>query len=139
MKKSFTLIELLLVTSILLGLSVVFVVNFQPDPLEIYRESKESLKLFVTYHVHRSKLDQKQHTIVFDTEKRLITTLIDCPIDMSLITNGLIIVDIPYPIEFFIDGQLTAGEIQITSLDGNISNILDINPIGVVRYRQSDN
>lgn len=135
MKKAFTLIELLLVTTILVGLSAVFVVNLQPHPLEMYRESKESLKLFVSYHVHRSKLDQKQHTIVFDVEKGLITSLVDCPVDMSLITNGLVIVDLSDPITFFIDGQLSGGEIQITSLDGNISNILDINPIGIVRYR----
>jgi competence protein ComGC len=135
LKKAFTLIELLLVTIILVGLTAVFVINLQPHPLEAYRESKESLKLFVSYHVHRSKLDQKQHTIVFDPEKGLVTSLIDCPIDISLITNGLVIVDFAEPITFFIDGQLSGGEIKITSLDGNIINILDINPIGIVRYR----
>jgi prepilin-type N-terminal cleavage/methylation domain-containing protein len=138
-RRAFTLIELLLVVSMLLMLTsaAIMSINMMP-PGNKFVEAKEQLRSFVLYNKYKSMYDQKPHTIQIDSEQHIFTDLLTAAPNLEYVTNDLVILSSNRSnIVFFNDGCSDVVEIMIRNIDGTITNILFINEIGMVQYRES--
>lgn len=138
-RRAFTLIELLLVVSMLLMLTsaAIMSINMMP-PGPKFVEAKEQLRSFVLYHKYKSMYDQKPYAIQIDSEQHIFTDLLTAAPNLEYVTNDLVILSSNRSnIVFFNDGCSDVVEIMIRNIEGTITNILFINEIGMVQYRES--
>jgi prepilin-type N-terminal cleavage/methylation domain-containing protein len=137
-RRAFTLIELLLVISILVMLTSAAIMSIDVIPRNKFVEAKEQLKSFVLYHKYKSMYDQKPYTIQIDSEQHIFTDLLTAAPNLEYVTNDLVILGSDRTnIVFFNDGCSDGVEIMIKNIEGTITNSLFINEIGMVQYRES--
>ena len=137
--KAFTLIELVLAITILLGIIGVVVINY--DSLvgnTRYFEARENLKTFLINLKHQSAFQQKEFELTFDENYNMYSTFDDFYL-LDAITNDLKILESSSTkIVFFLDGSVQESYIVTSNLEGTITNKFIINVIGNVEYKQNE-
>ena len=138
--KAFTLIELVLAITILLGIIGAVVINY--DSLvgnTRYFEARENLKTFLINLKHQSAFQQKEFELTFDENYNMYSTFDDFYL-LDAITNDLKILESSSTkIVFFLDGSVQESYIVTSNLDGTITNKFIINVIGGVNYEGTTN
>jgi type II secretory pathway pseudopilin PulG len=137
--KAFTLIELVLAITILLGIIGAIVINY--DSLvgnTRYFEARENLKTFLINLKHQSAFQQKEFELTFDENYNMYSTFDDFYL-LDAITNDLKILESSSTkIVFFLDGSVQESYIVTSNLEGTITNKFIINVIGNVEYKQNE-
>jgi type II secretory pathway pseudopilin PulG len=137
--KAFTLIELVLAITILLGIIGAIVINY--DSLvgnNRYFEARENLKTFLINLKHQSAFQQKEFELTFDENYNMYSTFDDFYL-LDAITNDLKILESSSTkIVFFLDGSVQESYIVTSNLEGTITNKFIINVIGNVEYKQNE-
>jgi len=138
--KAFTLIELVLAITILLGIIGAIVINY--DSLvgnTRYFEARENLKTFLINLKHQSAFQQKEFELTFDENYNMYSTFDDFYL-LDAVTNDLKILESSSTkIVFFLDGSVQESYIVTSNLEGTITNKFIINVIGGVNYEGTTN
>ena len=138
--KAFTLIELVLAITILLGIIGAVVINY--DSMvgnSRYFEARENLKTYLINLKHQSAFQQKQFELTFDPDYNMYSSFEDFYL-LDAVTNDLKILDTSATkIVFFLDGSVQESYIVTSNLEGTITNTFIINVIGSVNYDGNDN
>ena len=138
--KAFTLIELVLAITILLGIIGAVVINY--DSLvgnTRYFEARENLKTFLINLKHQSAFQQKEFELTFDENYNIYSTFDDFYL-LDAVTNDLKILESSSTkIVFFLDGSVQESYIVTSNLEGTITNKFIINVIGGVNYEGTTN
>jgi len=138
--KAFTLIELVLAITILLGIIGVVVINY--DSMvgnSKYFEARENLKTYLINLKHQSAFQQKQFELTFDPDYNMYSSFEDFYL-LEAVTNDLKILDTSATkIVFFLDGSVQESYIVTSNLEGTITNTFIINVIGSVNYEGNTN
>jgi type II secretory pathway pseudopilin PulG len=133
--KAFTLIELVLAITILLGIIGAIVINY--DSLvgnTRYYESRENLKTFLINLKHQAAFQQKEFELTFDPDYNMYSSFDDFYL-LDAVTNDLKILETSATkIVFFLDGSVQESYIVTSNLEGTITNKFIINVIGEVKY-----
>ena len=134
-RKAFTLIELVLAITILLGIIGAIVINY--DSMvgnSKYFEARENLKTYLINLKHQSAFRQKQFELTFDPDYNMYSSFEDFYL-LESITNDLKIIESSSTkIVFFLDGTVQESYIVTSNLEGTITNTFIINVIGSVNY-----
>jgi type II secretory pathway pseudopilin PulG len=134
-RKAFTLIELVLAITILLGIISVIVINY--DSLvgkSRYYEARENLKTYLINLKYQSAFQQKEFELTFDPDYNMYSSFEDFYL-LDAVTNDLKILETSATkIVFFLDGSVQESYIVTSDLDGTITNKFIINVIGQVKY-----
>ena len=137
--KAFTLIELVLAITILLGIIGAIVINY--DSLvgnTKYYESRENLKTFLINLKYQAAFQQKDFELTFDENYNMYSTFDDFYL-LDAVTNDLKILEASSTkIVFFLDGSVQESYIVTSNLEGTITNKFIINVIGNVEYKEND-
>ena len=137
--KAFTLIELVLAITILLGIIGAIVINY--DSLvgnNRYYESRENLKTFLINLKYQAAFQQKDFELTFDENYNMYSTFDDFYL-LDAVTNDLKILEAgSTKIVFFLDGSVQESYIVTSNLEGTITNRFIINVIGKVDYKEND-
>lgn len=137
--KAFTLIELVLAITILLGIIGAIVINY--DSLvgnNRYYEARENLKTYLINLKYQSAFQQKEFELTFDENYNMYSTFDDFYL-LDAVTNDLKILEASSTkIVFFLDGSVQESYIVTSNLDGTITNKFIINVIGNVEYKQNE-
>jgi prepilin-type N-terminal cleavage/methylation domain-containing protein len=138
--KAFTLIELVLAITILLGIIGAVVINY--DSMvgnSRYFEARENLKTYLINLKHQSAFQQKQFELTFDPDYNMYSSFEDFYL-LDAVTNDLKILDTSATkIVFFLDGTVQESYIVTSNLEGTITNTFIINVIGSVNYEGNTN
>jgi len=138
--KAFTLIELVLAITILLGIIGAVVINY--DSMvgnSRYFEARENLKTYLINLKHQSAFQQKQFELTFDPDYNMYSSFEDFYL-LEAVTNDLKILDTSATkIVFFLDGSVQESYIVTSNLEGTITNTFIINVIGSVNYEGNTN
>jgi len=138
--KAFTLIELVLAITILLGIIGAVVINY--DIMvgnSRYFEARENLKTYLINLKHQSAFQQKQFELTFDPDYNMYSSFEDFYL-LEAVTNDLKILDTSATkIVFFLDGSVQESYIVTSNLEGTITNTFIINVIGSVNYEGNTN
>ena len=138
--KAFTLIELVLAITILLGIIGAVVINY--DSMvgnSRYFEARENLKTYLINLKHQSAFQQKQFELTFDPDYNMYSSFEDFYL-LEAVTNDLKILDTSATkIVFFLDGSVQESYIVTSNLEGTITNKFIINVIGSVNYEGNTN
>jgi prepilin-type N-terminal cleavage/methylation domain-containing protein len=133
--KAFTLIELVLAITILLGIIGAVVINY--DSMvgnSRYFEARENLKTYLINLKHQSAFQQKQFELTFDPDYNMYSSFEDFYL-LDAVTNDLKILETSATkIVFFLDGSVQESYIVTSDLEGTITNTFIINVIGSVNY-----
>ena len=139
-RKAFTLIELVLAITILLGIIGALVINY--DSMvgnSRYFEARENLKTYLINLKHQSAFRQKEFELTFDPDYNMYSSFEDFYL-LESITNDLKIIESSSTkIVFFLDGTVQESYIITSNLDGTITNKFIINIIGSVNYEGNTN
>ena len=139
-RKAFTLIELVLAITILLGIIGAIVINY--DSLvgnSKYFEARENLKTYLINLKYQSAFQQKEFELTFDPDYNMYSSFEDFYL-LESITNDLKIIESSSTkIVFFLDGTVQESYIITSNLDGTITNKFIINIIGSVNYEGNTN
>ncbi len=139
-RKAFTLIELVLAITILLGIIGAIVINY--DSMvgnSRYFEARENLKTYLINLKHQSAFQQKQFELTFDPDYNMYSSFEDFYL-LEAVTNDLKILDTSATkIVFFLDGSVQESYIVTSNLEGTITNTFIINVIGSVNYEGNTN
>jgi prepilin-type N-terminal cleavage/methylation domain-containing protein len=131
--KGFTLIEIVLATTILLSIIAAIVINFNSFDGNRYQEARENLKTFLINKRHQASYHQKDIELSFDEEYTINS--LENPDELAAITNDLKIIESSATkIVFFLDGTIEESYIITSSNDGKITNTFRINVIGKIDY-----
>lgn len=137
--KAFTLIELVLAITILLGIIGAVVINY--DSLvgnTRYYEARENLKTYLINLKYQSAFQQKEFELTFDENYNMYSTFDDFYL-LDAVTNDLKILEASSTkIVFFLDGSVQESYIVTSNLEGTITNKFIINVIGNVEYKQNE-
>ena len=138
--KAFTLIELVLAITILLGIIGAVVINY--DSLvgnTRYFEARENLKTYLINLKYQSAFQQKEFELTFDENYNMYSTFDDFYL-LDAVTNDLKILEASSTkIVFFLDGSVQESYIVTSNLEGTITNKFIINVIGGVNYEGTTN
>ena len=138
--KAFTLIELVLAITILLGIIGAVVINY--DSLvgnTRYYEARENLKTYLINLKYQSAFQQKEFELTFDENYNMYSTFDDFYL-LDAVTNDLKILESSSTkIVFFLDGTVQESYIVTSNLEGTITNTFIINVIGSVNYEGNTN
>ncbi len=138
--KAFTLIELVLAITILIGIIGAVVINY--DSMvgnSRYFEARENLKTYLINLKHQSAFQQKQFELTFDPDYNMYSSFEDFYL-LEAVTNDLKILDTSATkIVFFLDGSVQESYIVTSNLEGTITNTFIINVIGSVNYEGNTN
>ena len=138
--KAFTLIELVLAITILLGIIGAVVINY--DSMvgnSKYFEARENLKTYLINLKHQSAFQQKEFELTFDPDYNMYSSFEDFYL-LEAVTNDLKILDTSaIKIVFFLDGSVQESYIVTSNLEGTITNTFIINVIGSVNYEGNTN
>jgi prepilin-type N-terminal cleavage/methylation domain-containing protein len=133
--KAFTLIELVLAITILLGIIGAVVINY--DSLvgnSRYFEARENLKTYLINLKYQSAFRQKEFELTFDPDYNMYSSFEDFYL-LDAVTNDLKILETSATkIVFFLDGSVQESYIVTSNLEGTITNKFIINVIGQVKY-----
>jgi len=133
--KAFTLIELVLDITILLGIIGAIVINY--DSLvgnTRYYEARENLKTYLINLKYQSTFQQKEFELTFDPDYNMYSSFEDFYL-LDAVTNDLKILETSATkIVFFLDGSVQESYIVTSNLEGTITNKFIINVIGQVKY-----
>jgi len=133
--KAFTLIELVLAITILLGIIGTIVINY--DSLvgnTRYYEARENLKTLLINLKHQASFQQREFELTFDENYNMYSSFDDVYL-MDAVTNDLKILESSSTkIVFFLDGSVQESYIVTSNLEGTITNKFIINVIGEVKY-----
>ena len=133
--KAFTLIELVLAITILLGIIGAIVINY--DSLvgnTRYFEARENLKTYLINLKYQSAFQQKEFELTFDPDYNMYSSFEDFYL-LDAVTNDLKILETSSTkIVFFLDGSVQESYIVTSNLEGTITNKFIINVIGDVKY-----
>jgi type II secretory pathway pseudopilin PulG len=133
--KAFTLIELVLAITILLGIIGAIVINY--DSLvgnTRYHEARENLKTYLINLKYQSAFQQKEFELTFDPDYNMYSSFDDFYL-LDAVTNDLKILETSATkIVFFLDGSVQESYIVTSNLEGTITNKFIINVIGGVKY-----
>jgi type II secretory pathway pseudopilin PulG len=133
--KAFTLIELVLAITILLGIIGAIVINY--DSLvgnTRYFEARENLKTYLINLKYQSAFRQKEFELTFDPDYNMYSSFEDFYL-LDAVTNDLKILETSATkIVFFLDGSVQESYIVTSDLEGTITNKFIINVIGEVKY-----
>jgi len=133
--KAFTLIELVLAITILLGIIGAVVINY--DSLvgnTRYFEARENLKTYLINLKYQSAFRQKEFELTFDPDYNMYSSFEDFYL-LDAVTNDLKILETSATkIVFFLDGSVQESYIVTSDLEGTITNKFIINVIGEVKY-----
>ena len=133
--KAFTLIELVLAITILLGIIGAIVINY--DSLvgnTRYFEARENLKTYLINLKYQSAFRQKEFELTFDPDYNMYSSFDDFYL-LDAVTNDLKILETSATkIVFFLDGSVQESYIVTSNLEGTITNKFIINVIGDVKY-----
>jgi len=133
--KAFTLIELVLAITILLGIIGAIVINY--DSLvgnTRYYEARENLKTYLINLKYQSAFQQKEFELTFDPDYNMYSSFEDFYL-LDVVTNDLKILETSATkIVFFLDGSVQESYIVTSNLEGTITNKFIINVIGDVKY-----
>ena len=133
--KAFTLIELVLAITILLGIIGAIVINY--DSLvgnTKYYEARENLKTLLINLKHQAAFQQKEFELTFDPDYNMYSSFDDFYL-LDAVTNDLKILETSATkIVFFLDGSVQESYIVTSNLEGTITNKFIINVIGDVKY-----
>ena len=139
-RKAFTLIELVLAITILLGIIGAIVINY--DSMvgnSRYFEARENLKTYLINLKYQSAFRQKEFELTFDPDYNMYSSFEDFYL-LESITNDLKIIESSSTkIVFFLDGTVQESYIVTSNLDGTITNTFIINVIGSVNYEGNTN
>ena len=139
-RKAFTLIELVLAITILLGIIGAIVINY--DSLvgnSRYFEARENLKTYLINLKYQSAFRQKEFELTFDPDYNMYSSFEDFYL-LESITNDLKIIESSSTkIVFFLDGTVQESYIVTSNLEGTITNTFIINVIGSVNYAGNTN
>jgi prepilin-type N-terminal cleavage/methylation domain-containing protein len=138
--KAFTLIELVLAITILLGIIGAVVINY--DSMvgnSRYFEARENLKTYLINLKHQSAFQQKQFELTFDPDYNMYSSFENFYL-LDAVTNDLKILETSATkIVFFLDGTVQESYIVTSNLEGTITNTFIINIIGSVNYEGNTN
>jgi type II secretory pathway pseudopilin PulG len=138
--KAFTLIELVLAITILLGIIGAIVINY--DSLvgnTRYYEARENLKTYLINLKYQSAFRQKEFELTFDPDYNMYSSFDDFYL-LDAVTNDLKILETSSTkIVFFLDGSVQESYIVTSNLEGTITNTFIINVIGGVNYEGNTN
>jgi type II secretory pathway pseudopilin PulG len=138
--KAFTLIELVLAITILLGIIGAIVINY--DSLvgnTKYYEARENLKTLLINLKHQAAFQQKEFELTFDPDYNMYSSFDDFYL-LDAVTNDLKILETSATkIVFFLDGSVQESYIVTSDLEGTITNKFIINVIGGVNYEGNTN
>jgi prepilin-type N-terminal cleavage/methylation domain-containing protein len=138
--KAFTLIELVLAITILLGIIGAVVINY--DSMvgnSRYFEARENLKTYLINLKHQSAFQQKQFELTFDPDYNMYSSFEDFYL-LEAVTNDLKILETSATkIVFFLDGSVQESYIVTSNLEGTITNTFIINVIGSINYEVNTN
>ena len=138
--KAFTLIELVLAITILLGIIGAIVINY--DSLvgnSKYFEARENLKTYLINLKYQSAFRQKEFELTFYPDYNMYSSFEDFYL-LESITNDLKIIESSSTkIVFFLDGTVQESYIVTSNLEGTITNTFIINVIGSVNYEGNTN
>jgi type II secretory pathway pseudopilin PulG len=138
--KAFTLIELVLAITILLGIIGAIVINY--DSLvgnTKYYEARENLKTLLINLKHQAAFQQKEFELTFDPDYNMYSSFDDFYL-LDAVTNDLKILETSATkIVFFLDGSVQESYIVTSNLEGTITNKFIINVIGGVNYEGNTN
>jgi type II secretory pathway pseudopilin PulG len=133
--KAFTLIELVLAITILLGIIGAIVINY--DSLvgnTRYYEARENLKTYLINLKYQSAFQQKEFELTFDPDYNMYSSFEDFYL-LDAVTNDLKILETSATkIVFFLDGSVQESYIVTSNLEGTITNKFIINVIGDIKY-----
>jgi type II secretory pathway pseudopilin PulG len=133
--KAFTLIELVLAITILIGIIGAIVINY--DSLvgnTRYFEARENLKTYLINLKYQSAFRQKEFELTFDPDYNMYSSFDDFYL-LDAVTNDLKILETSATkIVFFLDGSVQESYIVTSNLEGTITNKFIINVIGDVKY-----
>jgi prepilin-type N-terminal cleavage/methylation domain-containing protein len=133
--KAFTLIELVLAITILLGIIGAVVINY--DSMvgnSRYFEARENLKTYLINLKYQSAFRQKEFELTFDPDYNMYSSFDDFYL-LDAVTNDLKILETSATkIVFFLDGSVQESYIVTSNLEGTITNKFIINVIGGVKY-----
>jgi prepilin-type N-terminal cleavage/methylation domain-containing protein len=133
--KAFTLIELVLAITILLGIIGAVVINY--DSMvgnSRYFEARENLKTYLINLKYQSAFRQKEFELTFDPDYNMYSSFEDFYL-LDAVTNDLKILETSATkIVFFLDGSVQESYIVTSNLEGTITNKFIINVIGGVKY-----
>jgi len=133
--KAFTLIELVLAITILIGIIGAIVINY--DSLvgnTRYFEARENLKTYLINLKYQSAFQQKEFELTFDPDYNMYSSFEDFYL-LDAVTNDLKILETSATkIVFFLDGSVQESYIVTSNLEGTITNKFIINVIGEVKY-----
>jgi len=133
--KAFTLIELVLAITILLGIIGAIVINY--DSLvgnTRYFEARENLKTYLINLKYQSAFRQKEFELTFDPDYNMYSSFEDFYL-LDAVTNDLKILETSATkIVFFLDGSVQESYIVTSNLEGTITNKFIINVIGDIKY-----
>ncbi len=133
--KAFTLIELVLAITILLGIIGAIVINY--DSMvgnSRYFEARENLKTYLINLKYQSAFRQKEFELTFDPDYNMYSSFEDFYL-LDAVTNDLKILETSATkIVFFLDGSVQESYIVTSNLEGTITNKFIINVIGQVKY-----
>ena len=139
-RKAFTLIELVLAITILLGIIGAIVINY--DSMvgnSRYFEARENLKTYLINLKHQSAFQQREFELTFDPDYNMYSSFEDFYL-LESITNDLKIIESSSTkIVFFLDGTVQESYIVTSNLEGTITNTFIINVIGSVNYAGNTN
>ena len=139
-RKAFTLIELVLAITILLGIIGAVVINY--DSMvgnSRYFEARENLKTYLINLKHQSAFQQKEFELTFDPDYNMYSSFENFYL-LDAVTNDLKILDTSATkIVFFLDGSVQESYIVTSNLEGTITNTFIINVIGSVNYEGNTN
>ena len=134
-RKAFTLIELVLAITILLGIIGAIVINY--DSLvgnTRYFEARENLKTYLINLKYQSAFQQKEFELTFDPDYNMYSSFEDFYL-LDAVTNDLKILETSATkIVFFLDGSVQESYIVTSNLEGTITNKFIINVIGDIKY-----
>ena len=132
--KSFSLLELLLVISLLFTFLIAVSISFySTNKNREYQESLEMFKTLLLKQKYNTMFYQKESVISFDDNFNIIN---DESEELSFITNNLKIIDSTETnITFFIDGSIESGNITVTDNENTVTNTFHIGEIGNISYR----
>ena len=133
--KAYTLIELVLAITIVLGIIGASVINY--DSLvgnTRYFEARENLKTYLINLKYQSAFQQKEFELTFDPDYNMYSSFEDFYL-LDAVTNDLKILETSATkIVFFLDGSVQESYIVTSNLEGTITNKFIINVIGDIKY-----
>ena len=138
--KAFTLIELVLAITILLGIIGAVVINYDSMVGNTrYYEARENLKTYLINLKYQSAFRQKEFELTFDPDYNMYSSFEDVYL-LDAVTNDLKILETSATkIVFFLDGSVQESYIVTSDLEGTITNKFIINVIGDVKYKDYTN